>query len=49
MAQDLYVILLSPVIVRTLGSFRIVVGGMGVVLAMVAALVATGWGMTSSI
>ena len=42
MEQDLYVMLFSPVIVRTLGNFRIVVCGMGVKLAMVDALVANG-------
>ena len=34
---------------QTLGSFRIVVDGVGTVLASVAALVVNGWGMSSTI
>ena len=47
MAHDLYVTLLSPVIVRTLGSFSTGVDGVGAEFAAVNALVAKEWNISS--
>ena len=47
MAQDLYVMLLRPVIVRTFGSFKMVVGDERAELAKVDDLVSNGWDIAS--
>ena len=48
MVQDLYVILLRPVIARTFGSFKMVVGDECAMLDKVDALVAKEWDIASS-